>query len=380
MIDKDIAIQRVECEFSSPQLERTFLQSKLDQDKIVAQFFCLVLALVTLLISCFDNMIVQAAFWPLPALFLRSLMIAVCIICAVYTTYIEDLQKFKHFVIFFMLFLATNVQSMAYIFDSNYVFHLSFDVIILVSFYFSTLLSFKLSTLLGVTYSLLALSVVFWTKEVSTHTFYMIVFAHVAANAVGMVMSAHQHLMRRGIFVRNRQLSNLAQEMQNQAFKDALTQLPNRRAFENSYSDYQRITEQQVCKKKKVCVALADIDFFKQINDTYGHEVGDIVLEQFSALLKASLRDYDDVYRFGGEEFVIILPFCSISDAEQIIGDLIFKLNANKFVIGNLQLTVKASFGLTVMRGEQRKSVIARADSALYQAKRQGRNQMVVRI
>lgn len=285
MIDKDIAIQRVECEFSSPQLERTFLQSKLDQDKIVAQFFCLVLALVTLLISCFDNMIVQAAFWPLPALFLRSLMIAVCIICAVYTTYIEDLQKFKHFVIFFMLFLATNVQSMAYIFDSNYVFHLSFDVIILVSFYFSTLLSFKLSTLLGVTYSLLALSVVFWTKEVSTHTFYMIVFAHVAANAVGMVMSAHQHLMRRGIFVRNRQLSNLAQEMQNQAFKDALTQLPNRRAFENSYSDYQRITEQQVCKKKKVCVALADIDFFKQINDTYGHEVGDIVLEQFSALL-----------------------------------------------------------------------------------------------
>ncbi|MED5511601.1 MAG: GGDEF domain-containing protein, partial [Pseudomonadota bacterium] len=182
------------------------------------------------------------------------------------------------------------------------------------------------------------------------------------------------------LFVRNTQLGQLAQEMQSQAFKDALTQLPNRRAFDNSYEDYQRITKQQQQKMKQVCVILADIDYFKQVNDNHGHEVGDGILELFSTFLTQSLRTSDDVYRFGGEEFVIVLPLCSVSDAAKIIENMITKLNTEPFEVGELSLLIRASFGLTVMREEQQKSVIARADAALYEAKGSGRNQLVVKI
>ena len=310
----------------------------------------------------------------------RSIIVSVCIFSAVVLAYIQTLRQFKLAISLFMVFLSISMQSMAYTFDRAYVLHLFFDVIILITFYFSALLPFKLSAFFGWAYSLIALSVIFFTKEINSHTSYMVILAHVAANLTGMIMSAHQHLMRRELFVRNTQLGQLAQEMQSQAFKDALTQLPNRRAFDNSYEDYQRITKQQQQKMKQVCVILADIDYFKQVNDNHGHEVGDGILELFSTFLTQSLRTSDDVYRFGGEEFVIVLPLCSVSDAAKIIESMITKLNTEPFEVGELSLLIRASFGLTVMREEQQKSVIARADAALYEAKGSGRNQLVVKI
>ena len=325
-------------------------------------------------------MIIQSFFWPNIALTGRSIIVSVCIFSAVVLAYIQTLRQFKLAISLFMVFLSISMQSMAYTFDRAYVLHLFFDVIILITFYFSALLPFKLSAFFGWAYSLIALSVIFFTKEINSHTSYMVILAHVAANLTGMIMSAHQHLMRRELFVRNTQLGQLAQEMQSQAFKDALTQLPNRRAFDNSYEDYQRITKQQQQKMKQVCVILADIDYFKQVNDNHGHEVGDGILELFSTFLTQSLRTSDDVYRFGGEEFVIVLPLCSVSDAAKIIENMITKLNTEPFEVGELSLLIRASFGLTVMREEQQKSVIARADAALYEAKGSGRNQLVVKI
>jgi len=113
----------------------------------------------------------------------------------------------------------------------------------------------------------------------------MVVLAHVAANLAGMIMAAHEHIIRRELFVRNTQLAQLAHEMKSQALKDALTQLPNRRAFDNAYEEYQRMVKQQQGESKQVCVILADIDYFKRVNDTHGHEVGDVVLQRFSAFL-----------------------------------------------------------------------------------------------
>ncbi len=380
LLNKDMSIMRFACQFNSLLIEQAFLQSKFEQDKKIAQFLCCITAIVTLLVTFFDKMIIQANFWPNIALTGRTIIIFVCVMTAVALAYIKSPQKLKFTVTAFMVFLSLSMQLMAYTFERSYVLHLIFDIIILITFYFSTLVSFKLSILIGVAYSLLAISVVFFTKEINAHTSYMVILAHVAANLTGMIMSAHQHLMRRELFVRNTQLAQLAQKMQSQALKDSLTQLPNRRAFDNSYASYQRIAKQQRHKIKQVCVILADIDYFKKVNDTHGHEIGDIVLERFSAFLTQSLRTSDDVYRFGGEEFVIVLPLCSVCDASQIINNIISQLNAEPFVFGDLSLPIRASFGLTVMREEQQKSVIARADSALYQAKGNGRNQLVVRI
>ena len=215
--------------------------------------------------------------------------------------------------------------------------------------------------------------------QLPLYTFYMVGLAHVSANFAGVVMSAHEHLMRRQLFVRNTQLSQLADEMKRQAFKDALTQLPNRRAFDNNYEGYQKLIKQQN-KTKHVCVVLADIDYFKRVNDTHGHEMGDTVLKHFSTFLTNSLRSADDVYRFGGEEFVIVLPLCSLKDATALINGIIARLNAEEFKLGSCSLSIQASFGLTIMREEQQKSVISRADLALYQAKEGGRNQLVIKI
>ncbi|QWV05442.1 GGDEF domain-containing protein [Pseudoalteromonas shioyasakiensis] len=380
LLNQDMTIERYACQFKSLEVEHVFLQSKFGQDKKIAQFLCCTIALVTALVTFFDKMIIQASFWPETALIGRAIMVSVCILSAFALNYIKSIQSFRLVISVFMLFLFLNMQFMAITYERFYILHMFFDVIILITFYFSTLVSIKLSVFLSISYSALAISVIYFSKEISNHSFYMVVLAHVAANLAGMIMAAHEHIIRRELFVRNTQLAQLAHEMKSQALKDALTQLPNRRAFDNAYEEYQRMVKQQQGESKQVCVILADIDYFKRVNDSHGHEVGDVVLQRFSAFLTDSLRSSDDVYRFGGEEFVIVLPLCSVSDATVIINTMIARMNSEMCEVGELSLAIRASFGLTVMKEEEQKSVISRADAALYQAKDAGRNQLVIKF
>ncbi|WP_417700117.1 GGDEF domain-containing protein [Pseudoalteromonas lipolytica] len=379
LLNQDMSIARYFCRFNSMQVEQAFTQSKLEQDKKTAQFLACITAIMIMLVTYSDKMIIQPSFWPGIALFSRTISVAVCVITALGVCYIRTPQQLSQAVAAFMTFLFFSMQFMVFTFERHYVLHMFFDVIILITMYFSTLLSLKNATLIGVSYSAFAITVIYFNKDVSSHTFYMVGLAHVSANFAGVVMSSHEHLMRRQLFVRNTQLSQLADEMKRQAFKDALTQLPNRRAFDNNYEGYQKLIKQQN-KTKHVCVVLADIDYFKRVNDTHGHEMGDTVLKHFSTFLTNSLRSADDVYRFGGEEFVIVLPLCSLKDATALINGMIARLNAEEFKLGSCSLSIQASFGLTIMREEQQKSVISRADLALYQAKEGGRNQLVIKI
>ncbi len=380
LLNEDMSIERYACQFKSLQVEQAFLQSKFVQDKKIAQFLTCLIAVVTFLVTFFDKMIIQASFWPDIALIGRAVTISVCLISAFGLGFIKTPGQLKPVIVVFMVFLFLNIQFMVVTYERNYILHMFFDVIILITFYFSTLLSLKLSLFLGVAYSVFAVIVIYSYKDISTHSFYVVILAHVAANLAGLIMAAQEHTMRRALFVRNTQLAQLAHEMKTQALKDALTQLPNRRAFDNAYEEYQRLAKQQQGEAKQVCVILADIDYFKRVNDTHGHEVGDVVLQRFSAFLTHSLRTSDDVYRFGGEEFVIVLPLCSVPDATVIINSMISRLNREVCEVGELSLPIRASFGLTVMQEEPKKSVISRADAALYQAKEAGRNQLVIKL
>ncbi len=380
LLNEDMSIERYACQFKSLQVEQAFLQSKFAQDKKIAQFLTCLIAVVTFLVTFFDKMIIQASFWPDIALIGRAVTISVCLLSAFGLGFIKTPGQLKPVIVVFMVFLFLNIQFMVVTYERNYILHMFFDVIILITFYFSTLLSLKLSLFLGVAYSVFAVIVIYSYKDISIHSFYVVILAHVAANLAGMIMAAHEHIIRRELFVRNTQLAQLAHEMKTQALKDSLTQLPNRRAFDNAFPEYQRLTQQQQGEPKQVCVILADIDYFKRVNDTHGHEVGDVVLQRFSAFLTHSLRTSDDVYRFGGEEFVIVLPLCSVPDATVIINSMISRLNSEMCEVGELSLPIRASFGLTVMREEEQKSVISRADAALYQAKDAGRNQLVIKL
>jgi diguanylate cyclase (GGDEF)-like protein len=132
-----------------------------------------------------------------------------------------------------------------------------------------------------------------------------------------------------------------------------------------------------------LAVAMIDIDHFKQVNDTHGHLTGDAVLATLSATLRALLRDYDIIGRFGGEEFAILLPQTDMVKAEQITERLRAKLaeltvSTGSGASGEAPLQVTVSIGVASLQHARRDldDLIAAADAALYRAKAQGRNQV----
>ena len=119
-------------------------------------------------------------------------------------------------------------------------------------------------------------------------------------------------------------------------------------------------------------IILLDIDFFKHINDTYGHNMGDQVLIQVTHVLLRSLRNIDIVCRWGGEEFIVLLPSASLANAFVIAEKLRISIETMKIDTAS---SVTASFGVSqVLEGDDMRDTIYRADKALYLAKHSGRN------
>lgn len=128
---------------------------------------------------------------------------------------------------------------------------------------------------------------------------------------------------------------------------------------------------------KQLSVVIADLDHFKAINDTYGHNAGDEVLKAVAAVIRGSMRATDIMARFGGEEFVLLLPETGRVGAELLAERIRRALELQP--VGGLAQPVTASFGVAIARAsESAKDVLKRADEALYQAKHAGRNRVVV--
>ncbi len=161
-------------------------------------------------------------------------------------------------------------------------------------------------------------------------------------------------------------------EQRNRAQTDPLTGLANRHAY------HDRISQEFARWKRyrgKLALVVADIDLFKQVNDTHGHLVGDAVLKHVAGLLKAGLRDADFLGRFGGEEFVMLMPETGLVDATKAINKLRLRIAQTPWTHADQSLTVTVSFGVAEFEGEDvPRDVFHRADRALYRAKRKGRN------
>ncbi|MEQ8813995.1 MAG: diguanylate cyclase [Thalassobaculum sp.] len=128
------------------------------------------------------------------------------------------------------------------------------------------------------------------------------------------------------------------------------------------------------------CLALADVDRFKSINDGYGHAVGDMVLAAVAGLLIESLRPYDSVYRYGGEEFLLCLPETGPEEARRVLERVRGRVAGQSIALGDgRSLSVTVSFGLTLMTPRRPiEELIDRADKALYLAKENGRDRVEV--
>ena len=162
------------------------------------------------------------------------------------------------------------------------------------------------------------------------------------------------------------------------AITDALTGLFNRRYMENHLAT---LIEQAGTRGKPLSALMLDIDYFKSINDTYGHDAGDDVLRDLALRVKRSIRGIDLACRYGGEEFVLVMPETDMAVAAMVAERLRRRIAAEPFSIqkGAKSVPVTISIGIAGLRDKDdtAASVLKRADQALYRAKRDGRNRVV---
>lgn len=166
------------------------------------------------------------------------------------------------------------------------------------------------------------------------------------------------------------ELYMLNEQLQRLVLTDALTGLANRRHFDEELFEYMNLYEEN---KSGFSLMIFDIDFFKKVNDTFGHQVGDIVLQELSVKAQSHIADTGFVARIGGEEFAVIMPNKRAQEATEWAEAFRRKIEESSW----LHTPITISVGVTDVRADDtRASVVKRADDALYNSKESGRNRV----
>jgi diguanylate cyclase (GGDEF)-like protein len=193
--------------------------------------------------------------------------------------------------------------------------------------------------------------------------------------------SAQAAVRQHSIEAEMRALESKNQQLQQQALHDPLTGLYNRHFFD-------AVIEKEFSRCRRtatpVGVIFADVDHFKRLNDTYGHQAGDEVLKGVAGRLRDALRASDTLARYGGEEFVILVAHPTEKGLEKLANRIRERVAAEPFVLGGVSVNVTASFGAAIIipgrqLKETYKDLIAAADACLYESKQAGRNRATVR-
>jgi diguanylate cyclase (GGDEF)-like protein len=190
-----------------------------------------------------------------------------------------------------------------------------------------------------------------------------------------MVIGLNDELteLQRDLVRNNRELRQNEAKIRELMLTDPLTGLANRRRLSDRL-------EEEILRFQRdgrpLCLVMADIDHFKRINDTYGHDVGDDVIRMIASSLQEEIRKVDLAARFGGEEFVVIMPDCVVDDAIKVAERVRSCVEATKSA--PVEFAVTASFGVAEFRGvgDTAQALLKRADQALYVAKEGGRNRV----
>jgi len=196
--------------------------------------------------------------------------------------------------------------------------------------------------------------------------------------AIAIELTKHQQQQENQRDVNNKlkiaheRLEALNQQLDLTSRTDSLTELYNRRHME------QKIQEEYEQYKKngsEFALIIADIDLFKGINDKYGHAGGDCLLKSVSEDLRKSIRAYDTVARWGGDEFLILLPGANVKDAMELAERISKKVGKRRYVYEKEALSVTLTLGVSVVKNDDTvASIIHKADVVMYQGKRSGRN------
>ncbi len=206
-----------------------------------------------------------------------------------------------------------------------------------------------------------------------------VIIAYAGVLAVVSYLGSFVVGLRRSLKESNIELRQAMVSLEDLATRDPLTSLPNRRSVMDQLDRESSRVERRDPDETALCLSILDIDHFKPVNDVHGHQAGDAVLKQVGQTLQDTIRKGDFVGRYGGEEFLILLPECSAPKAlaaAERVRKAIEAMVPDALPVGQ-QITV--SQGVAVhRRGENIHDTLKRADMALYEAKDNGRNQVVV--
>ncbi|MBL8572952.1 MAG: PleD family two-component system response regulator [Hyphomicrobiaceae bacterium] len=173
-------------------------------------------------------------------------------------------------------------------------------------------------------------------------------------------------------------LRDSLQQTMEMAVTDALTGLNNRRYLESHLST---LVDQAAARGKALSLLIIDIDFFKSINDTYGHDAGDDVLREFAKRIRRNVRGIDLACRYGGEEFVVVMPETDMALAYMVAERLRQRVASEPFMVAGgskaIDVTISIGIGALEKADDTPETIIKRADQAVYLAKRTGRNRVV---
>jgi diguanylate cyclase (GGDEF)-like protein/PAS domain S-box-containing protein len=175
---------------------------------------------------------------------------------------------------------------------------------------------------------------------------------------------------------RVKDIESLQEQLREQAIRDPLTGVFNRRYLQETLD---REIARASRNNQPVGVMIMDVDHFKKVNDSYGHRGGDQMLRALGNLLKTNIRAEDIPCRYGGEEFVIVMPGAPLNIARDRAKLIRAKFDALRVLYGNLEMHTTVSLGVAAypLHGSNAEEVLIRADRALYQAKQNGRNRVV---
>jgi len=212
-------------------------------------------------------------------------------------------------------------------------------------------------------------------KSNATHHSLIIAISFALLSGVLVCIFFYRYLS----IVENR-LLNAERELIVQASEDGLTGLLNKRMF---LSGLAKEVARSKRHKKQLTLLMIDIDFFKKINDTYGHSTGDDVLKRVSELIQEQCRNIDQAYRFGGEEITVLLPETTLIEGKQVAERIRLRIGKENFSDAQIQaFNITVSIGLATFptHADSAHALTTHADEALYKAKANGRNQVVASI
>ena len=350
-----------------------FLQADLLQAAIVVGLW---VASVTLFIVI-DYVVTRGAA-PFAALLgLRVGFIVLSVIAALSLIRVRSPRRADHIYLAWSLMLVVWGLAINVVYGAEHPSQLAQDMAILLTFYFLTTGPLWLRLLPALVYTLGDVTLDLGHHALDSVPYMVQLLMLVFVNAIGWVVSRQMITSRQSIFAMHQEELALRKEMQALAVTDPLTEAFNRRyldmALEREFSRAQR-------HARPLSVLMFDIDHFKRVNDTYGHQVGDRALQAFAGMILRAKREEDLLARFGGEEFVLVAPETDEAAVMVLAERLRQQCEAIQLELdGGLTCRFTVSIGAASVSPDESccADLLQRADSAMYRAKQGGRNRVI---